>query len=277
MNMTDKEIERRTKIALMLTNEGQERLKRRIIERVRAEEESQETKRRIFGRLKEAFSFLSIVRSRKVQIAVGMVVVISLIIGVFSIERKTKYEALANDVVVASKALQEQKENTYDTFVEANQVRNEAIQQPEFKIKSEKTKAFISKWNQTEEEVRQLRKDFDVAVKRGDFFFAYSEKKVLEIRDEDIRTKILAAIKERKSNYAAAAVKTDKAIDTLEEAISKGKDIVAALKIVSVLKQVDEVLAQFDTLHSQAIEKLPEIDALIKEGMNLLDTELEFR
>ena len=84
-----------------------------------------------------------------------------------------------------------------------------------------------------------------------------------------------AAVEKKASSFAQSLKKTDQAIIVLETSIAKGTDIITAIKISGVLGTVSTQIIELDDLAKSAGSKFDVIDALVAEGMNILDIELQ--
>jgi hypothetical protein len=190
-----------------------------------------------------------------------------------SCTRKTQLKIFAFAVKEATEDFKDQKEDTSEALSEANEARQKAIQ-IRFKFTSDETERFIGRWKIAEREVQRLREDFNEVVKTGDFFFAYCEKKNRSIGESTIRLRISGAIDRKKRAFSESAIQANSAIARLEEAIAQGNDFISGLEIAGALNALDEQQEALKIIRGQSLEKIPEIDGLIKQGESLLETEL---
>lgn len=189
-------------------------------------------------------------------------------------DKKTRLQILALAVESASQEFSEQKLETANALSSADQARQEAVQEIQFTFSSPKTQRFIERWKDAEREVQQLRADFNEVLEKADFFFAYAEKKKETIRDSSLRSRSAERIAKKKEKFAVAATRTHAAIKELEGAVQEGNDFIAALEIAGVLGSVSGEIESLNAIQDRAVEKLPEMEALIDEGRGLV--ELEF-
>jgi hypothetical protein len=144
-----------------------------------------------------------------------------------------------------------------------------------FEYANADTRTFITKWNEATKEIVSLREKFNNVIEASDFFFAYCEKKGLQIKDKTIKARVFAAIDAKKDSFADACRKSSKAITSLERSMQQGQDIISALEIAGALRGIQGKIRELDVLHDQATSKLPAIDQLVDEGLNILNAEFE--
>ena len=123
-----------------------------------------------------------------------------------------------------------------------------------------------------ETDVHLPRERFDQTIKNADMLFAYTEKKAEQIQDSALQSKMFDVIKARKSAFLVGAQQSHNASSALEKLIVKGNDIIKAIEILGALNQVDA--EGFAKLITEADQRIVEIDALVREGNVLLNSEL---
>lgn len=188
--------------------------------------------------------------------------------------RKTQLQVFAYAVQTAVNEFRGQRSDVLDAFAAAEEAKQKATFQVEMKFSDKRTQKFIDRWEDAEEEVESLRKEFNVVIEKGDFFFAYCEKKLATIGDTNIRTRAATAVAEKKEAFSAAAVKTDGVIDQLEATIKHGNDVISGLEIAGALNSLGDEIITLGELNDRALQTLPELDDLIKEGQGLMEIEL---
>lgn len=202
-----------------------------------------------------------------------MVTLAALLLATSSCSRRTQLQVFAYAVRTAVAEFQDQRSDVVHAFAEAGEAKKKATFQVQMKFSDERTQEFIDRWEEAEEEVRDLRKEFNTVIEKGDYFFAYCEKKLATIGNTDIRTRAATAIEEKKAAFSAAAVKTSGVIDHLEATIKHGNDVISGLEIAGVLNSLGDEITALGQLNDRALQKLPELDDLIKEGEGLMEVE----
>ena len=204
-------------------------------------------------------------------IFIGMLITAS----IFQIScSQTQIEKFTGNLEKAIDAFKKQKEDTEEALKEAEEARIKALEQEIIKYSSSKTKSFIEKWREADQETMNLRVRFNDVIKDADFLFAYCEKKSNIIKDRSLRDKMKGFIRDKKSGFTSEVKKTHVALIALEEAIIRGNDVIISLEIVGSLKAVGEKFKDLGDIYKTATLKLPEIEALIKEGRKLLESDL---
>jgi len=167
-----------------------------------------------------------------------------------------------------------QKESTKTAFIEAANAQD-AARKIQFRFKDSKTSTFVSRWESADEEVKDLRNQFDELSDSAEDFFDYIDDQIEDINDSSIKDRMLSATNARARSFGKSVSSADEAIDALEDTIQKGTDIIIALKISGALGALDEQMHELGVLSDIARVKFDEIDLLISEGTRLLD--IEFR
>jgi len=142
------------------------------------------------------------------------------------------------------------------------------------KFKNEKTQLFITKWQQAANEVSALNKKLESIDKKANIFFNHIDGELDKINDYSLRNKMAEAVENKARVFAQSLKKTKQAIKVLETSIAKGTDIITAIKISGALGTVSTQIMELDNLAKSADSKFDEIDALVTQGMNILDIEL---
>jgi len=143
------------------------------------------------------------------------------------------------------------------------------------KFKDDKTQAFITKWQNAADEVSELRRKLKGIDKKANILFSHIDDELEKINDRSLRNKMTGTVEKKANSFAQSLKKTEQAIIVLETSIAKGTDIITAIKISGALGTFSTQIMELDNLAKSADSKFDEIDALVAEGMNILDIELK--
>jgi PAS domain-containing protein len=206
-------------------------------------------------------------------LAVNVVCAALLLLTSIACNRRTQLQIYALAIDSAAEKLGEQKSATVEALSEAQQARNEALHRVNFTFASPETERFIDRWKQAEQEVRELRDDFNQLLEKSDFFFAYAEKKMRTIGDTALKSRADILISRKKESFIASANEANAAILELEVTVEKGKDLISALEIAGVLGSVSADAGNLDMLQSRAVHKMSEVQSLVNQGKGLVEVE----
>ena len=184
---------------------------------------------------------------------------------------RTQSQVFAYAVTTAIQEFQAQKEDVREALDRAEDAKREI--EANMSFSDPRTQRFIDRWRQAEREVIRLRSAFDEVIKKTDFLFAYCEKKMRTIGNESIRNRAATAIARKKEGLTKTAKDTHEVINQLEATIREGNDVISGLEIAGALNSLGDEISTLGDLNTSAKQKLPELDALIKEGSSLLETE----
>ena len=187
---------------------------------------------------------------------------------------RSDYERLSQKVTLAAVQLQEQKEDTRDAVQEAAEAQQVALNQEQFKFRSDQTAAFIEKWKQAEFEVNQLDLRLGAAVEEYYAFFDFQLTQANNISDPSIRDATLAYVQSNYDKFSGQIGITQSGIQKLTEDIALGNDIIQSLQIVGEVNLVMERISEMRPLGPEALAQIELIDDLVQEGKQLLNLEL---
>lgn len=156
---------------------------------------------------------------------------------------------------------------------EASIARVGAQLKVDFAFQSPQTQSFIGKWRDAEREIVRLRKSFTKAQAASDALMEFLGGKATTIRDAALRQRSEGLIAKKKERYTASLARAGHAIAALEASIVTGNDIVTALEIAGALGGFDEKLVSLQQQNDEIVAKLPDMGAMIDEGMALVDLE----
>jgi hypothetical protein len=203
--------------------------------------------------------------------AVALLVVAAFVLACARVPSPAEMTVLTQAFKLSMDVYAQQKVAAQERFEEANRKRIAAIEN-NFKFKDPRTNEFIDGWKVAETDVHLLRERFDQTIKNADMLFAYTEKKAEQIQDSALQSRMFDVIKARKSTFLVGAQQSHNAISALEKLIVKGNDLIKAIEILGALNQVDA--EGFAKLITEADQRIIEIDALVREGNVLLNSEL---
>jgi hypothetical protein len=169
----------------------------------------------------------------------------------------------------------EQKDTVKDAYKEALDAQGEA-KKVKYVFKNEKTKQFIQKWQIAEQEVTTLREKFEVYKDETENFIDSLDDNLDKIKnDEKLKTRMKEYSKEKARKLANNIIKISKNMKQLEDAITKGNNLIVALETVSSFNQLAQDVEEFDSVLDTSSKIFVEIDDLVQEGITVLDEELK--
>jgi hypothetical protein len=181
--------------------------------------------------------------------------------------------AHAEDLRETLENFADQKGVAQKAYKDAMDAKNTAVTVG-LKFKDEKTQIFVDKWKDAADDVSELRERLNDIDTKAELFFVHIDDELDKINDRSLRNKMDEAVETKAKSFAKSLKKADQAIAVLENSISKGDDIITAIKISGALGSVSDQVAELDDLAKSADMKFSEIDALVAEGMNVLTIEL---
>jgi chromosome segregation ATPase len=183
-----------------------------------------------------------------------------------------KYVAQFKDAI---EDFTEQKNSVKDAYKEAINSQQEA-KKIKYNFKHEKTKLFIEKWKNAEGEITTLKEKFINYKEETENFVDALDDKLDEIKnDEALKTKMQDYSKEKARKLAKNIIQIEKNITQLEKSIEKGNNLIIALETVSSFNQLSKDVKDFDILLHTSNQIFTDMDALVKEGFSVLDSELK--
>ena len=208
-------------------------------------------------------------------------IILLVIIGYFAwtyIEKHYIYKDTPKYLVEFKEAIKDfaqQKDTVKDAYKEAIDAQEKA-KEVRYVFKNENTKLFISKWKNAEEEVVTLREKFEVYKDETENFIDKLDDNLDKIKnDEKLKDRMKAYSQEKARKMAKNIIKIEKNLKQLENAIQRGNNLIIALETVSSFNQLAEDVKEFDSILDTSSKVFTEIDALIQEGVTVLDEELK--
>ncbi len=181
-------------------------------------------------------------------------------------EKATKY------LKKSIKKFSKQKTSTSEAYSDAIQANDEAAK-VKYKYNSAETEEFIERWKDAAEEVAELRGKFNSLNEKCNVFFESADKKIQSIRNVELKNKLSQASTNKSKKFYKKSSRANVEIKSLENAILKGNDLVAALEVSGALGAIGDEISEFDNIINSASSKLSEVDSLIAEGMHLVEIE----
>ena len=128
-----------------------------------------------------------------------------------------------------------------------------------------------TKWSKIEEEVKSLHEKFANLVKGADAFFAEMIDKANSITDDQLKTKQLDRINERKEKYTTRLKQSRNKINMLDDVNTKVRDTITALEINYSLDVLEEKLTEtFQEIDTMIESIMKELEELSRESESLL-------
>ncbi len=193
-------------------------------------------------------------------------------------EDNYKYKDTPKYVVEFKNALKEftgQNNTVKNAYKDAIKAQEEA-KKVNYLFKNEKTKVFIEKWKNAENEVNTLREKYSIYKNETENFLDGLDNKLDQIKDDNnLKMKMKNYSKNRALKMAKNIVKMDKNLVKLEKSISKGNNLIIALETVSSFNELIQDIEDFDTLLDSSSSIFTELDSLIVEGTSVLDNEIK--
>jgi hypothetical protein len=193
-------------------------------------------------------------------------------------EENYKYKDTPKYVVEFKNAIKDftsQNDTVKSVYKDAIEAQEEA-KKVKYVFKNEKTKVFIKKWKNAENEVTTLREKYSNYKDETENFLDGLDDKLDQIQnDNDLKSKMKKYSKDRALKMAKNIVKMDVNLDKLERSIIKGNNLIIALETVSSFNELAQDIKDFDMLLDSSHEIFTELDTLIIEGTNVLDSELK--
>ena len=128
-----------------------------------------------------------------------------------------------------------------------------------------------TKWKRVEGEVKNLHEKFANLVKGADSFFAELIDKANSITDDQLKTKQLHRINERKEKYTTRLKQSRNKINMLDDVNTKVRDTITALEINYSLDVLEEKLTEtFQEIDTMIESIMKELEELSRESESLL-------
>jgi len=193
-------------------------------------------------------------------------------------EENYKYKDTPKYVVEFKNALKDftsQNDTVKGAYKEAISAQSEA-KKVNYVFKNDKTKTFINKWKNAEDEVIELRETYATYKDETENFLDGLDDKLDQIKnDNKLKSKMKKYSKVRALKMAKNILKMDRNLEKLENSITKGNNLIIALETVSSFNELTQDIQDFDVLLDSSSDIFTELDSLIIEGTSVLDEEIK--
>ncbi len=175
----------------------------------------------------------------------------------------------------AIKDFSEQKDTVKKTYKDAIEAKNEA-KKVKYVFKNESTKEFIRKWETTQNEVVILKEKFEVYKEETENFVDKLDENLDQIKDDEaLKDRMREFSKKKAKLMAKNIIKIEQNIEKLDRSITKGNNLIVALKTVSSFNVLSDDAKEFDSILNDSSDVFVSIDSLVDEGIKVLDDELK--
>ena len=187
--------------------------------------------------------------------------------------QQSQYDMLASRFTVSAEKLETQRTRTLEALQAASEAQVVAVAQEEFDFKSDETLAFVLQWEAASVEVNQLRRDVQTTVTSCYEMLAGLRTRAEAINDPEIRTRTVEYVDQRQVEFEDAVLQTESAINSMENAMILGNDIIESLRIVGTANLVRQKIGELESKQKEAISRFPDVDSIIQEGRKFLNIE----
>jgi predicted RNase H-like nuclease (RuvC/YqgF family) len=168
-----------------------------------------------------------------------------------------------------------QKDTVKKTYQEAIEAKEEA-KKIKYVFKNESTKEFIRKWEKSQNEVAILKEKFEVYKEETENFIDKLDENLEQIKnDEALKERMKEFSKNKAKLMAKNIINIEHNIEKLDNSITKGNNLIVALKTVSSFNLLSEDAREFDSILNDSSDIFVSIDSLVSEGIKVLDDELK--
>ena len=175
----------------------------------------------------------------------------------------------------AIKDFSEQKDTVKKTYKDAIEAKDEA-KKVKYVFKNESTKDFIRKWETTQSEVVTLKEKFEVYKEETENFVDKLDENLDQIKDDEaLKDRMREFSKKKAKLMAKNIIKIEQNIEKLDRSITKGNNLIVALKTVSSFNVLSDDAKEFDSIVNDSSDVFVSIDSLVDEGIKVLDDELK--
>ncbi len=188
-------------------------------------------------------------------------------------KQQSQYEMLASRFTVAAEKLEDQRSKTLYALQAASEAQVIAVTQEQFDFKSDETLAFVLQWETAGAEVSQLRRDVQNTVTSCYEMLGGLRIRAEAINDAEIRTRTVEYVDLRRQEFDLAVNQTEAAINSMENAMVLGTDIIESLRIVGTANLVRQKIGELESKQAEAISRFPDVDSIIQEGRKFLNIE----
>ena len=210
---------------------------------------------------------------RMYRLKFGLVFMVVVVLFSGCASPQSQYEMLASRFTVSAEKLETQRSRTLEALQAASEAQVVAVAQEEFDFKSQETLAFVLQWEAAGAEVNQLRRDVESTVTSCYEMLAGLRTRAENINDPEIRTRTVEYVDQRQLEFEDAVIQTEEAINSMENAMVLGNDIIESLRIVGTANLVRQKIGELELKQQEAISRFPDVDSIIQEGRKFLNIE----
>ncbi len=175
----------------------------------------------------------------------------------------------------AIKDFSTQKDTVKKTYQEAIEAKEEA-KKVKYVFKNESTKEFIKKWGKAQNEVIVLKEKFEIYKEETENFVEKLDENLDQIQNDEVLKERMKEFSKNKAKLMAKnIINIERNIEKLDNSITKGNNLIVALKTVSSFNVLSEDAREFDSILNDSSDIFISIDSLVNEGIKVLDDELK--
>lgn len=175
----------------------------------------------------------------------------------------------------AIKDFSTQKDTVKKTYKEAIEAKEEA-KKVKYVFKNESTKEFIRKWEKAQNEVVILKEKFEIYKEETENFVDKLDENLDQIKNDEVLKERMKEFSKNKAKLMANnIINIERNIEKLDNSITKGNNLIVALKTVSSFNVLSEDAREFDSILNDSSDIFISIDSLVNEGIKVLDDELK--
>ena len=175
----------------------------------------------------------------------------------------------------AIKDFSTQKDTVKKTYQEAIEAKEEA-KKVKYVFKNESTKEFIRKWEKAQNEVVILKEKFEIYKEETENFVEKLDENLDQIKNDEVLKERMKEFSKNKAKLMAKnIINIERNIEKLDNSITKGNNLIVALKTVSSFNVLSEDAREFDLILNDSSDIFISIDSLVNEGIKVLDDELK--
>jgi hypothetical protein len=164
---------------------------------------------------------------------------------------------------------EKEKEETKEEVQKALKAYEEA-KDVLFKYQDKRTQDFIKRWKRAESKVNDLIDAYNNLIRKANNFFEVLYNEAEKIKDERLRSQVIAFINERKEQFYAKAERAKEGIIRLRNLMQKGDDLIKAIEIAGALKYSEIGSYNFNDFQYQLDRSFTELNSLIEEGKSIV-------
>ena len=168
-----------------------------------------------------------------------------------------------------------QKDTVKKTYQEAIEAKEEA-KKVKYVFKNESTKEFIRKWEKAQNEVVILKEKFEIYKEETENFVDKLDENLDQIKNDEVLKERMKEFSKNKAKLMANnIINIERNIEKLDNSITKGNNLIVALKTVSSFNVLSEDAREFDSILNDSSDIFISIDSLVNKGIKVLDDELK--